>query len=242
MREGIIKVTMQFPDGLPIEPKCVNSKWRNEWGVLVREKYKITWVDWGAFLVNEKEALWELIKAHYVFPSEHEEHGKRATILAIGRALWRFRHLLNKFYVQPEVSPLKWFGFITPIKWNTFQQLHSTLEVMVRSNRMKELIQKNKFKHRLGPGAYKATIPLWTKKEQETGSGVPFWTKKEQEIREVGIPVPLEGCTFHTWNWIRGRSRIYDIGQLVTSNSDIIRVIKNAKDLITKEKTGECKP
>jgi hypothetical protein len=29
----------------------------------------------------------ELIKAHYVFPYKHEEHGKRATILTIGRAL-----------------------------------------------------------------------------------------------------------------------------------------------------------
>jgi hypothetical protein len=38
---------------------------------------------------------------------------------------------------------------------------------MACSNRMKELIQKNKFKHRLGPSGYKATIPLWTKKEQE---------------------------------------------------------------------------
>jgi hypothetical protein len=29
MQEGIIKVTMQFLDGSPIEPKGVNSKWRN---------------------------------------------------------------------------------------------------------------------------------------------------------------------------------------------------------------------
>jgi hypothetical protein len=39
-----------------------------------------------------------------------------------------------------------------------------------------------------------------------------------------------------------GRSHIDDNGQLVTSNSDITRVIENAKDLITKEKIGEFKP
>jgi hypothetical protein len=33
-----------------------------------------------------------------VFPSEHEEHGKRATILTIGRVLRRFRHALNRFF------------------------------------------------------------------------------------------------------------------------------------------------
>jgi hypothetical protein len=101
-----------------------------------------------------------LIKAHYVFPFEHEELGRRDTILTIGRALRSFGHVLNKFYVQPGVSPLNQIGFITPNEWNTFQHLHTTPEAMTLSNRMKELIRKNKFKHRLRPGGYKAAIPL----------------------------------------------------------------------------------
>jgi hypothetical protein len=169
-----------------------------------------------------------LIKAHYVFAPEHVECGKRAPILTIGMALRRFRHELNKFYVQPSVSPFNRFGFITPNEWKTFKELHTTPEAVARSNRMKELIQKNKFKHRLGSDGYKAAIPLWT--------------KMEQELREAGILDPLEGCTLSMRNWIRGRSRIDDKGQLVTSNSDITRVIENANDLITKEKTGKFKP
>jgi hypothetical protein len=93
---------------------------------------------------------------------------------------------------------------------------------------LKELIQKNKFKHRLGLGGYKVAIPLWT--------------KKELELHVPGIPDLLEGCTLRTRNWIQGRSHIDDKGQLVTSNFDITRVIENTKDLITKEKTGEFKP
>jgi hypothetical protein len=139
-----------------------------------------------------------LIKAHYVFPYEHEEHGKRATILTIGRALRRFKHVLNKFYVQPGVSPFNQFRFITPNEWNIFKELHTTLEAMVHSNRMKELIQKNKFEHRLGPSGYKVVFPLWA--------------KKEQGLREAGIPDPLEGCTLRTRNWIRGRSHTDDKG------------------------------
>jgi hypothetical protein len=92
---------------------------------------------------------------------------------------------------------------------------------------MNELIQKNKFKHRLGPSGYKAAIPLWT--------------KKEQELREAGIPDPLEGCTLRLRDCIWGRSHIDGNGQLITSNFDITRVIKNAKDFITKEKIGEFK-
>jgi hypothetical protein len=114
MQERIIKLTVQFPYGSPIEPKCVLSKLCNDCGVLAREKCKITWIDCGAVRVNEKEALWKLIKAQYVFPSEHEECGKKATILTIGRALRRFRHAFNKFYVQPGVSPFNRFGFIKP--------------------------------------------------------------------------------------------------------------------------------
>jgi hypothetical protein len=79
----------QFPHGSPIETKGVISKWCNDCGVPTREKCKITWIDWGAVPVNEKEALCELIKAHYVFSSEHEERGKRATIFTMGRALRR---------------------------------------------------------------------------------------------------------------------------------------------------------
>jgi hypothetical protein len=127
-----------------------------------------------------------LIKAHYVFPSGHEEHDKRATILTIGWALQRFRHALNKFYVQPGVSPFNRFGFITPNESKTFQQLHTTPEAMRCNNRMKELIRKNKFRHRLEPGGYKATITLWT--------------KKEEELREAEILDPLEGCTLCTRN------------------------------------------
>jgi hypothetical protein len=160
MQEMIIKVRMQFLDGSSMEPKGVNSKWRNDCGVLAREKCKITWIDWGVVPVNVKEALWELIKAHYVFPSEHEKHGKRSTILTIGKTLQRFNHSLKMFYVQPGVSPLNRFGFITANKWNTFQQLHTTPKALAPSNRMKELIQKYKFKHRDGPVWYKAAIPL----------------------------------------------------------------------------------
>jgi hypothetical protein len=101
-----------------------------------------------------------LIKAHYVFPSEYEELDKRATILTIGRALRRFTHALNKFYVQLSVSSLNMFGFITPNKWNTFQQLHTTPKAKALSNRMKELIRKNKFKYKLGLGGYKVATPL----------------------------------------------------------------------------------
>jgi hypothetical protein len=55
--------------------------------VFLREKCKIIWFDWSAIPEKGKEALWELIKTHYVFPSKHKELGKRATILTIRRAL-----------------------------------------------------------------------------------------------------------------------------------------------------------
>jgi hypothetical protein len=64
---------------------------------------------------------------------------------------------------------------------------------------------------------------------------------KEQELREVGIPNPLEGCTLRTRKWIRGWSHIDDKLKLVTSYPDITRVIENAKDLVTKAKTGKFK-
>jgi hypothetical protein len=66
MQEGIIKVTSQFPYESPIGPKCILSKWRNDYGVLVREKCKIIWSNWGVIQVKEKEASCELIKTLYL--------------------------------------------------------------------------------------------------------------------------------------------------------------------------------
>jgi hypothetical protein len=73
-----------------------------------------------------------------------------------------------------------------PNKWDTFVQQHITPQAVALSNKMKELNTKNKFRHKLGPGGYKAAMPKWV--------------KKEQELHDVGIPDPLEGCTVRTRN------------------------------------------
>jgi hypothetical protein len=92
---------------------------------------------------------------------------------------------------------------------------------------MKELNTKNTFGHKLGLGGYKAAMPKWT--------------KKEQELRDAGIPDPLEGCTVRTRNWIRGHSHTDDGGRLITSSSEVTRVVEKAKTLVAKEKTDKFK-
>jgi hypothetical protein len=63
-------------------------------------------------------------------------------------------------------------------EWDTFVQQHTTPEVIALNNKMKELNMKNKFRHKLGPGGYKAAMPKWA--------------KKEQELHEARIPYPLK--------------------------------------------------
>jgi hypothetical protein len=63
------------------------------------------------------------------------------------------------------LSPLDWFGYITPNKWDTFVKQHTTVEIVALNNKMKELNAKNKFRHKLGLGGYKAAMPKWAKKE-----------------------------------------------------------------------------
>jgi hypothetical protein len=72
-------------------------------------------------------------------------------------------HALNKYYVQRVLSPLNWFGYITPNEWDRFVQQHTTPDAITLNNKMKELNVKNKFKHTLGLGGYKAVMPNWTK-------------------------------------------------------------------------------
>jgi hypothetical protein len=104
----------------------------------------------------------------------------------ISNALRRLRHALNKYYAQRGLSPLNRFGYITANEWDTFIQQHTTPQVVALNNKMKELNVKNKFRHKLGPGGYKAAMPKWA--------------KKEQELCDAGIPDSLESCTVRTRN------------------------------------------
>jgi hypothetical protein len=67
--------------------------------------------------------------------------------------------------VQRGLSLLNLFGYITPNEWDTFVQQHTTAQAVALSNNMKELNAKNKFRHKLGLGGYKAAMPKWAKKE-----------------------------------------------------------------------------
>jgi hypothetical protein len=106
-----------------------------------------------------QETLWGFIKEHYIFPFETEKIGKNTMMKTISNALRRFRHALNKYYVQRGLAPLNQFGYITTNEWDTFIQQHTTLQAVALNNKMKELNTKNQFKHKLGPRGYKAAMP-----------------------------------------------------------------------------------
>jgi hypothetical protein len=154
-------------------------------GVVARDKCKIVG-SWDYDSKDMQEILWEFIKEHYILRSEQEQLCKNAMMKTISNTLQRFKHALNKYYVQRGRSPLNQFGYITPNEWDTFVQQHTTLEAIALSNKMKELNKKNKFMHKLGPGGYKSAMAIWT--------------KMEQQLREAGIPDPLEGCMMRTQN------------------------------------------
>jgi hypothetical protein len=225
MQQGIIRITVQYADGSPIEPKDILSKWRNDCGV-VGKKCKIIW-SWDDISKDMQDRLWGFIKEYYVFPSEQENIGKNTMLKIIFNALRRFRHVLNNYYVQRGLSLLNQFGYIVPNEWDTFIQQHTTQEVIALNNKMKELNVNNKFGYKLGPGGYKAAMPKWA--------------KKKQELCEAGIPNPLEGCTMRTRNWIRSRSRTDDSGRLITSCSEVTSMVEKTKTLAAKEKADEFK-
>jgi hypothetical protein len=149
----------------------------NDCGVVAREKCKIVWSR-DDVTKEMQETLWGFIKEYYIFPSEQETIGKNATMKIISNALRRFRHALNKYNVKWGLSPLNRFGYIMPNEWDTFVQQHTTPQAVALSNKMKELNTKNKFRHKLGPGGYKAVIPTWA--------------KKEQALHDAGYQIPLK--------------------------------------------------
>jgi hypothetical protein len=187
MQQVIIRITVQYTDRSPIEPEGVLLKWQNDCGVVVMEKCKIIWTR-DDVTKEMQETLWRYIKEHYILPFEKEKIGKNAMMKTISNALQRFRHALNKYYVQRGLSPQNQIRYITPNEWDTFVQQHTTPQAVTHSNKMKELNVKNKFRQKIGPGGYKASLPKWV--------------KKKQELRDAEILDPLEGCIVRTKNWI----------------------------------------
>jgi hypothetical protein len=61
MQQCIIRITVQYANGSPIEPESVLSKWRNDCGVVVREKYKIIWSR-NDVTKEMQETLWDSSK------------------------------------------------------------------------------------------------------------------------------------------------------------------------------------
>jgi hypothetical protein len=157
MQQGSIRMTAQYTNVPPIELEGILSEWRNDCGVVAREKWKIVW-SWDDVTKEMQETLWGFIKERYIFSSEQAKIGKNVTMKTISNALRRFRHALNKYYVQRGLSLLNRFGYITPNEWDTFIQ-HTTPQAVSLSNKMKELIAKNKFRHKLGLGGYKDAMP-----------------------------------------------------------------------------------
>jgi hypothetical protein len=119
----------------------------------VRQKCKIVW-SWDDVIKKIQETLWGFIKEYYISPSWQEKIGTNAMMKTISNALQRFRHALNKYYVQRGLSPLNQFGYIMPNEWDTFVQQHTTPQVIALSNKMKELNTKNKFSNKLGLVGY----------------------------------------------------------------------------------------
>jgi hypothetical protein len=127
-------------------------------GVIERKKCKIV-CSWDDVSKNMQEILWEFIKEYYIFPSGQKIFGKNVMLKIISNALQMFKHALNKYYVQRGLSSLNQFGYITPNEWDTFVQQYTTLEAIALSNKIKELNVKNKFRHKLRSGWYKAAMP-----------------------------------------------------------------------------------
>ena len=228
LHDGIFAVTNVDINGAPDEPEGINAKWRNDCGTLVREKVRITYENWHHVPTEKKNELWEVIKAKYIFPPEFLERGEKATLYTMGRALRTFRANLNKDYVKKGLTPFNDFGFITPDDWNTFVNQRTSKKALEVSQNFKTLSSKRKWHPNLGPGGYKAKVKKWR--------------LKEQQDREAGRPDVLEGCSERTRNWVLGRSKSTDDGQLIPKDSEVSEVLQRVKNIVVMEKEGRFKP
>ena len=64
----------------PLVPEGVNAKWHNNCGVAVRDKSKITWLDWKSVHEDRKSEMWSQVQHIIRFPEQELQRAKKATM------------------------------------------------------------------------------------------------------------------------------------------------------------------
>jgi hypothetical protein len=172
------------PEGQPVAPENVGVKFKNQCGVVVRDRVPITVREWNKTKnVSEnqvadryKDTLFRDLMAHFTLPdlgSESEnakqrELVKKWALKKMGELFRAYKNRLWKNYKKDKKPPL-FENYLAKQEhnWEEFVRYKESEEAVNLSAKNKKNASEKKYHHHTGRGGYQVAMPKWDAQEAE---------------------------------------------------------------------------
>ena len=216
------------PEGQPVVPENVGVKFKNQCGVVVRDRIPITVREWNKTKnVSEnqvadryKDTLFDDLKAHFTLPnlgSESENAKQRALVKKwalkkMGELFRAYKNRLWKNYKKDKKPPL-FENYLAKQEhnWEEFVRYKESEEAVNLSTKNKKNASEKKYHHHTGRGGYEVAMPKWDAQEAE------------MELNGITPEPTREGWDIRARNWFLAHGCEYDMktGNIVESDSRV---------------------
>ena len=242
--------TLISAKGEPLEPKNAATAFKNQCGVLVRDRIPISYKEWnktkkynrdGEYVPNrDKKDLLDDLMPHFSLPDRPTESDRnKLKELVMKFALQKMGELFRQWKkrlwanYKKEKKPPQFTGYLLQQEenWDKFVEHKNSEDAKAKSVKNKENAAKKIHHHKTGRGGYRTAMPKWAEQEREM-------------IRNNVTPEPIrEKWDIRSRNWFLAHGCVYDMktGNLV-QKTDNVKIPRERWLHVTEEiKAGRLK-
>ena len=228
MPKGHYTITDVSDEGVPTLPLQAQAAFRRACASLARTKVRITYASWPSVPDNEKEFLWDTIKAQFDFPEGTKKAVERQAKAKMGKAWKTFKSELYNTYVKNDLMPYRQdpntYGYLED-QWTEFVERCTSEEFVQRSQANKARQARNIHPHRLGTGEY-------TRKELD-------WNREDEQASQESRETPFSQIPERrARNWYRARADISADGTVAFRKPETVQVAQNILRLSEESSQG----
>ena len=195
--------------GEPMEPKKGATAFKNQCGVLVRDRVPVSYREWNKTETEYvpdryKDGLWEDLMAHFTLPELETEiemeklrqKVKKWALMKMGELFRQWKKRLWATY-KKDKKPPKFKGYLAKQEhnWDAFVKYKTSENAKALSGKNKKNAGEKVYHHKTGRGGYKTAMPKWAEQEREM-------------LRNGVNPEPLrENWDLRARNWFLAKKR-----------------------------------
>ena len=206
------------PKGEPLQPKKGANAFKNQCGVLVRDRIPISYKEWNKTKKYSREedyvpdvaktGLWLELMQHFTLPAKptpaerdaQMELVRKYALQKMGELFRQWKKRLWATY-KKEKKPPAFTGYLLQQEenWKKFVEHKNSEDFKAKSEKNKENAKKKIHHHKTGRGGYRTAMPKWGKLEAEM-------------VANNVIPEPIrEKWDLRARNWFLAHGCVYDM-------------------------------